>query len=335
MCDGEHHRRAGGRQTVSAARAGQDYRGVEPFAGGAGGDLWRPHRRHVQPARNRGRRTQSQGGSGRTLAPGEHRHPDDCCRVRLCVAERRHDLRFWLSGPRPGARRDHLARLGWPVLHDRDRGHVEQCVRLCRREGSRVQGGTYVLVGPGWKGDVPKDMKRIDAPTRWVEIQPRVHVKNEADLPGALKVLKAIKVQGLAQHYGKPAPQPMKYSYEVPKLAPKVASSLMKFEDPLQFWSIFSAAMNENPPPESQIKAVLPQFKYLGIELGKQWKREDVNPLILEEMKLAAAEIGGMMSMTAPIVTTASNGWFMTPVTLGAPGAGYPLPGQPARLARP
>src|SRR5262249_33293907 len=73
------------------------------------------------------------------------------------------------------------------------------------------KGGTYVLVGPGWKGDVPKDMKRIDAPTRWVEIQPRVHVKNEADLPGALKVLKGIKVQGLAQHQGKPAPQPMKY----------------------------------------------------------------------------------------------------------------------------
>jgi len=195
------------------------------------------------------------------------------------------------------------------------------------------QGGTYVLVGPGWKGDVPKDMKRIDAPTRWVAIQPRVHVKNEADLPGALKVLKAIKVQGLAQHQGKPAPQPMKYSYEVPKLAPKVASSQLKFEDPLQFWSIFSAAMNENPPPESQIKAVLPQFKYLGIELGKQWKREEVNALMLEEMKLAAAEIGEMLSVTAPTLLTASNGWFMTPVNFGEPGADYPLRGATAVLA--
>src|SRR5262249_28657614 len=46
-------------------------------------------------------------------------------------------------------RRDHLARLGWPVLHDRDRGHVEQCVRLCRREGSRVQGG-HVCAGRPW-----------------------------------------------------------------------------------------------------------------------------------------------------------------------------------------
>src|SRR5215510_11701933 len=67
-------------------------------------------------------------------------------------------------------------------------------------------------------------------------------------------------------------PKPPAYNYQVPKMAPGVATSHMQFDDPLQFWSIFSAAMNENPPPESEIKSVLPQFKYLGIELGKQWK---------------------------------------------------------------
>jgi hypothetical protein len=32
-------------------------------------------------------------------------------------------------------------------------------------------------------------------------------------------------------------------------LVPKVASSQLQFVDPLQFWSLFSAVMNENPPP--------------------------------------------------------------------------------------
>lgn len=59
-----------------------------------------------------------------------------------------------------------------------------------------------------------------------------------------------------------------------------------------QFWSIFSAAMNENPPPAAQIEAVLPAFKYLAIELSRQWKPEDVNPLILAQMKKAAQQIG-------------------------------------------
>ena len=35
---------------------------------------------------------------------------------------------------------------------------------------------------------------------------------------------------------------------DIQKVNPKVATSQMAFEDPLQFWSIFSAAMNENPP---------------------------------------------------------------------------------------
>jgi len=185
------------------------------------------------------------------------------------------------------------------------------------------KGGKYALVGPGWKGDLPADVKRIDSPTRWVEIQPRVHVKDQADLDGALKVLQAITVQGLSQYQGNPAPKALTYNYEVPKLAPKVASSQLKFDDPLQFWSIFSAAMNENPPPQSQIESVLPQFKYLGIELGKPWKPENVNPLVLAEMKVAAEEVGSMMNLVAPLAGKPSNGWVIPPANFGAPGADY------------
>jgi DNA sulfur modification protein DndE len=148
-------------------------------------------------------------------------------------------------------------------------------------------------------------------------------VKDQADLPGAVKVMQEIKVQGLSQYLGKPAPTPPTYNYETPKLVPKVASSQLKFQDPLQFWSILSAAMNENPPPQSQIDAVLPQFKYLGIELGKPWKRENVNPLVLAEMKLAAQEVGSMMNAVGPLAGKPSNGWDVPPYNFGATGADY------------
>jgi hypothetical protein len=185
------------------------------------------------------------------------------------------------------------------------------------------KGGKYAVVGPGWTGELPPDVARINSPTRWVEMQPRVHVKDQADLPSAVKVMNAITVQGLAQYLGKPAPQPLTYHYESPSLVPKVASSQLQFADPLQFWSIFSAALNENPPPQSQIDAVLPQFKYLGIELGKPWKPENVNPLVLAEMKLAAQEVGAMMNVVGPIVGKPSNGWDIPPANFGATGADY------------
>jgi hypothetical protein len=42
--------------------------------------------------------------------------------------------------------------------------------------------------------------------------------------------------------------------------------------------------MNENPPPENEISALLPTFQPLGLELGKQWDRSKVDPIVLGAM---------------------------------------------------
>jgi hypothetical protein len=186
------------------------------------------------------------------------------------------------------------------------------------------QGGTFALVQQGWQGELPEGVHRIECPTRWVEVQPRVHVKDAADLPAAQSVLRGITVQGLAQYSGKPAPAPNAYRYDTPGINRDVASSQMQFLDPLQFWEIFVAAMNENPPPESEIKSVLPQFEYLGIELGKPWRRERVNPTVLAQMKLAAAGIGPMMTSLLQILGSSAKGWIIPPANVGMPGADYP-----------
>jgi DNA sulfur modification protein DndE len=186
------------------------------------------------------------------------------------------------------------------------------------------KGGTYALVGPGWRGHLPQGVKRIDCPTRWVELQPRVHVKNHADLAAAQEVLRTVTVKGLAQHNGSSAPAALAYRYDTPKINPKVASSQMQFLDPLQFWEIFSAAMNENPPPPSEIKSVLPQFMHLGIELNKPWSRESVPPPILDQMKQASSQIGPMMMPLLPILGKTSNGWNIPPANIGMPGADFP-----------
>lgn len=46
---------------------------------------------------------------------------------------------------------------------------------------SGYEGGTFALIGPGWKGTLPAGIRRIDAPTRWILLQPRVHMKNPED----------------------------------------------------------------------------------------------------------------------------------------------------------
>jgi hypothetical protein len=185
------------------------------------------------------------------------------------------------------------------------------------------KGGKFALVGPGWNGTLPTGVTRIDAPTRWLELQPRVHVVGEADLAGAQEVLHAIKLQGLAEYNGGAAPAAPAYNYEVPKVNPKVASSQLQFDDPMQFWSIFSSAMNENSPPQNEIEAVLPTFKYLGIELGKPWNSQAVNPVFLDAMKKAAQEIGPILNDSIPLLGKVANGWLIPPPNTGNAGKDY------------
>ena len=157
------------------------------------------------------------------------------------------------------------------------------------------KGGKFALVGPGFKGTLPAGVQRIDCPTRWTLIQPRVHVINPADLPAAKKVMQEITVQGLGKFTGKLALAPAApvYSYAVPKVTDaKQPASAMNFADPLQFWEILSDVINENPPPQDQVTAVLPNFEPLGIKLGKRWDRASLDPIVVKAMERAAKDIG-------------------------------------------
>jgi hypothetical protein len=195
------------------------------------------------------------------------------------------------------------------------------------------KGGKFALVGPGWKGNLPKDLKRIDCPTPWILLQPRVHlyVKGTVDLARAKEVLEEIKPVGLAKFTGKKAPAAPKYDYPAPDYAnPDLPVSALEFKDPLQFWELLSAAMNENPPAKDQITALLPMFKPLGIELGKPWDRSKLSPVVVEGMKEAAKNIGQMFA-NQPLGTF-YHGAFIPPPTIGNSGTDYRTRAVVARL---
>ena len=161
------------------------------------------------------------------------------------------------------------------------------------------KGGTFGLVGPGWKGELPSGVEKIDCPTPWVLLQPRVHVyeNGRIDLEGARKILEGIQPVGLSEYTGGKTPLPTRYYYPSPEPEdPDLPVSALQYKDPLQFWEILSAAMNENPPPRDQITALLPMFKPLGLEFGKRWSRSRLSPEALQAMREAAQKIGSLLA---------------------------------------
>ena len=98
----------------------------------------------------------------------------------------------------------------------------------------------------------------------------------------------------------------------------------MQFLDPLQFWEIFSAAMNENPPPATRSKRCCRSSSISASNSVKPWKRENVQPQILNQMKSAAEQIGPMMMPLLPLLGVHANGWNIPPANVGMPGTDYP-----------
>lgn len=192
------------------------------------------------------------------------------------------------------------------------------------------KGGKYVYVGPGWKGTLPAGLRRIDTPTPWILIQPRVHMPTPSEVDAARKVLAGIKVQTLSAYLGKPLPAP-KYNYPPPDFGnPKLPVSALDFKDPLQFWEILSAAMNENPPTKAEIQSVLPMFKPLGLEFGKQWDRSQVDPIVLKAMARAAVEVPQLLTQLP--FGRLENGWFIPSPTIGDPQQHYKIRAIIARI---
>ncbi len=195
------------------------------------------------------------------------------------------------------------------------------------------KGGKFALVGPGWTGTLPDNVTRIDAPTRWILLQPRVHLYKDGKvvLDTSRKILDQITTTGLAAFNGETPVKLPAYNYAAPDVKdPNQPVSALDFKDPLQFWEIFSNAMNENPPPDSQIEALLPSFSALGIELGKKWDRTKVDPQTLSVMSKAAVEI-------APMLNDLPFGWFyqgayIPPATIGNSQTDYRTRAKIARI---
>ena len=186
------------------------------------------------------------------------------------------------------------------------------------------KGGRFALVGPDWKGSLPLGVQRIDCPTPWVLIQPRVHIyaNGKLDLPGAKKVLQAITLKGLALFTGRPAPAVPKYDYPAPEpVDPKLPVSVLKYKDRNQFWDLLMVAMNENPPPVDQITALLPLFKPLGLELDQPWDRSKLPSQLLDVMGRAAENIGALLAKQP--MGKIDQGAFIPPATIGNFGTDY------------
>jgi hypothetical protein len=142
--------------------------------------------------------------------------------------------------------------------------------------GSRTtgnQGGTYVIAGPGWKGEVPKGVSKvIHSETSLLTIVGRTQLFNPADLDNVKAIQAGYKVQPLSSFAGTQAPTAAPAVAWIKPIPPTDERTSLAFFNEFAFLLQFA-----EPPHPSEIE-LRKRFAEIGIEPGKAFDASSLTP---------------------------------------------------------
>lgn len=146
--------------------------------------------------------------------------------------------------------------------------------------GSRTtgnDGGNFLIAGPGWKGEMPKGVKKVmRAETEIVGAVYRTQLFNPDDLDNVKKVQAGYKVQPLSAFLGTPAPKAAAAIDFIEPLTPDAQKTSLNFFNILNFTLPFC-------PTHLSEKELLARFAKIGVGAGKTFDANKLSP----EMKMA------------------------------------------------
>jgi hypothetical protein len=143
--------------------------------------------------------------------------------------------------------------------------------------GSRAtgnDGGSFVIAGPGWKGETPKGVKKvIRSETELVLAVYRTQLFNPVDLDNVKKVQAGYKVEPLSTFLGQPAPAAPPAIDFIKPLSPDEERKSLEFYHELNFALRFAPTV----PSETELMA---RFGKIGIGAGKTFDPGALSPEI-------------------------------------------------------
>jgi hypothetical protein len=173
-------------------------------------------------------------------------------------------------------------------------------------------GGTYLVAGPEWNGQVPQGMTMIWSPTNLAWIVNRILVKGPADLPNVHTIQDKISVKPLSVFQGKATPvQPAgataanASSKQVP-IGPQpalIATTGIKIYDEI------GKAMIGNPLNPAD-PGLVTKLASIGIGPGKE-PSKDANDTIKAALQTGITESQKMIDAKVANVGTKNNGWLV------------------------
>ena len=143
--------------------------------------------------------------------------------------------------------------------------------------GSRTtgnDGGSFLIAGPGWKGDVPKGIKKVIRPETELALAVfRTQLFNPGDLENVKKVQAGYNVQVLSEFLGQPRP---KAAPAIDFIEPLSLDALKASPD---FFKILNFVLKFCPIHHSE-EELMVRFARIGVGAGKPFDTAQLSPEI-------------------------------------------------------
>jgi hypothetical protein len=189
--------------------------------------------------------------------------------------------------------------------------------------GSRTTGtaaGNFLVTAPGWSGTVPDGFTRLAAPTPYLWIIGRTKTDGPADYDAVHKIQAGYKVTPLSR-WGK-APEPVTVTIDPGvdmKTPPKIQVDTM----PAAKYFAYAADLLKLHPPHLTDEPIIAQMKRIGIEPGKTFDFDKLDPAVKKALESAPDDGQQLMTWKMATLARAVNGWSMNTDTMGVYGNYY------------
>jgi len=145
-------------------------------------------------------------------------------------------------------------------------------------------GGSFLLAGPGWKGDAPKGVNKVfRCETELAFPTYRTQLFDPGDIDNVKKVQAGYKVQPLSAFLGKPAPMAAPAIDFIKPLTPAEERTSP------QFFNILNFVLQFCPTVPSE-EALMTRFARIGIGAGKTFDASKLSPEIKTAIEQGMAD---------------------------------------------
>jgi hypothetical protein len=189
--------------------------------------------------------------------------------------------------------------------------------------GERTSGtkpGNFAVVPPGWQRKLPAGVQRIQSPTPYVWIIGRTQTNGPKDYDAVRKVQDGYTITPLSQ-WGK-TPKPAKATID-PSVDMKTPPLDQVNKMPAAAYFKYASELMKLHPPHVTDWSTIARLKRIGIEPGKSFDFERLDPSVQQALDKAATDALKGMYAKMPTLARVVNGWQMNTDTMGVYGNYY------------